>query len=183
MTTNNYDYIILGAGSAGCVLANRMSENTRHKVCLLEAGPEDKTPMIKIPGAFAYFMFKTKYSWGFDAKPVSDIRNGQPVHSPRGRTLGGSSAVNGMVYIRGHQTDYDTWQDLGNKGWGFDSMLPYFKRAETNQRGSDEFHGADGPLYVSDPVNNYTLNTSFIQAGQEAGLPLSTDFNNTNTFE
>jgi len=183
MTTKNYDYIILGAGSAGCVLANRMSEDKQHKVCLLEAGPEDKTPMIKIPGAFAYFMFKTKYSWGFDAKPVSNIRKGQPVHSPRGRTLGGSSAVNGMVYIRGHQTDYDTWQDLGNKGWGFDNMLPYFKRAETNQRGSDEFHGADGPLYVSDPINNYTLNTSFIQAGQEAGQPLSTDFNNTNTFE
>ena len=183
MTTQNFDYIILGAGSAGCVLANRLSADSDTQVCLLEAGPEDKTPMIKIPGAFAYFMFKNKYSWGFDAEPVAEFRHGAPVHSPRGKTLGGSSAVNGMVYIRGHESDYDAWQDQGNQGWDYQSLLPYFKKSETNARGGDDYHGDSGPLYVSDPVNGYALNDAFIAAGQQAGLPLSKDFNNTASFE
>ncbi len=177
MSDPAYDYIIVGAGSAGCVLANRLSENGKHTVLVLEAGPEDKSSLIKIPGAFAYFMYSHKYNWRYETEPVSDIRHGKPVFCPRGKTLGGSSATNAMVYIRGHASDYDHWASLGNKGWGFQDLLPYFKKSETNERGADDFHGDQGPLYVSDTVNTYPLNDCFLKGASEAGYPLTDDFN------
>jgi choline dehydrogenase-like flavoprotein len=177
MSKSAFDYIIVGAGSAGSVLANRLSKDPTTSVLLLEAGPEDKTPMIKIPGAFAYFMFSKKYNWLYDAEPVPDIRNGEPVFCPRGKTLGGSSAVNAMVYIRGHKSDYDRWQADGNEGWGYEQLLPYFKKSETNQRGANAYHGDKGPLYVSDTQNYYPLNERFLKASENVGFPLTDDFN------
>jgi len=177
MDNTSFDYIIVGAGSAGCVLANRLSENGKYSVCLLEAGPKDNTPFIKIPAGFAYFMFSKKYNWGFDAKVDSTIRNGQPLFVPRGKTLGGSSAINAMLYIRGQREDYDQWADLGNTGWSFDELLPYFKKSESNSRGDSEFHGGQGPLVVSDRPVHYNISKSFIEASAQAGLPLTDDFN------
>lgn len=180
MPSVSFDYIIVGAGSAGSVLANRLSEDPSNSVLLLEAGPEDKSPMIKIPGAFAYFMYSKKYNWQYNAESVPDIRNGQPVFCPRGKTLGGSSAVNAMVYIRGHRSDYDNWQAAGNEGWGYDDMLPYFKKSETNERGADDFHGDKGPIYVSNTQNTYPLNECFLKGSVQAGYPATDDFNGAN---
>jgi len=179
MPDNHYDYIIVGGGSAGCVLANRLSANNRNRVCLLEAGPHDGTPFITIPGAFAYFMFSKKYNWSFDAEPVADIRHGEPIFCPQGKGLGGGSAINAMIYIRGHRVDYDHWASLGNQGWGWDDLLPYFKKNECNERGGDELHGGAGPLYVSDCRNYYVINERFLQAASEAGFPATRDFNGT----
>ncbi|MGB5590069.1 MAG: GMC family oxidoreductase N-terminal domain-containing protein, partial [Gammaproteobacteria bacterium] len=159
-----FDYVIVGAGSAGCVLASRLSANPGISVCLLEAGPEDRSPFIGIPGAFAYFMFSKKYNWQYDAASDPSVRNGQPVFCPRGKTLGGSSAVNAMVYIRGHASDYDHWAELGNTGWGWADVLPYFRRSEGNVRGPSDYHGADGPLTVSDCEPKYPLSKVFVQA-------------------
>lgn len=177
MSSVSFDYIIVGAGSAGSVLANRLSKDPSTSVLLLEAGPEDKSPMIKIPGAFAYFMYSKKYNWQYNAESVADIRHGQPVFCPRGKTLGGSSAVNAMVYIRGHRSDYDRWEAAGNEGWGYDHMLPYFKKSETNERGADDFHGDKGPLYVSNTQNTYPLNECFLKGSVQAGYPVTDDFN------
>jgi choline dehydrogenase-like flavoprotein len=177
MTTNSFDYIIVGGGSAGCVLASRLSENGKHSVCLLEAGPEDRSMLINIPGAFAYFMFSKKYNWSYDAEQVSDIRDGSPIFCPQGKTLGGGSAINAMIYIRGNQWDYDHWESLGNPGWGWDDLLPYFRKNECNERGGDALHGDSGPLYVSDCRNYYPINSHFLRAAEEAGYPANDDFN------
>jgi choline dehydrogenase-like flavoprotein len=177
MSESEFDYIIVGGGSAGCVLANRLSKDSDTRVCLLEAGPEDRTPLIGIPGAFAYFMFTRKYNWSFDAEPVADIRDGMPVFCPQGKTLGGGSAINAMIYIRGHRVDYDHWESLGNRGWGWTSLLPYFRKNECNERGGDELHGGSGPLYVSDCRNYYAINDRFLQAAVEAGHRATDDFN------
>lgn len=177
---NQYDYIIVGAGSAGSVLANRLSADGKTTVCLLEAGPKDRTPFISIPGAFAYFMFSKKYNWRFNSTSSPGIRNGQPIFCPRGKTLGGSSAVNGMVYIRGHQSDYDHWAELGNEGWSYDDVLPYFVKSETNERIKDEYHGTTGPLYVSDTPGYYPQAHAFLDAAQQAGIPRTDDFNGEN---
>lgn len=172
-----FDYIIVGAGSAGCVLANRLSENGKYTVCLLEAGPLNKTPFIRIPGAFSYFMFSKKYNWGFDAKIDQTIRNGQPLFVPRGKTLGGSSATNAMLYIRGQKQDYDNWAAAGNPGWSYDEILPYFIKAESNSRGSNQFHGDKGPLEVTDRPVLYPISKIFLKAIEQAGFPLTDDFN------
>lgn len=177
MSKDRYDYIIVGGGSAGCVLANRLTTSGISRVCLLEAGPEDNTPLISIPGAFAYFMFSKKYNWMFEAEPRADIRNGDPVFCPQGKALGGGSAINAMIYIRGHRSDYDHWASLGNKGWSFDELLPYFKKSECNERGGDDLHGDSGPLQVSDCRNYYSINDRFLQAAEEAGFPATDDFN------
>lgn len=177
MQQQKFDYIVVGAGSAGCVMANRLSHDSTNSVLVLEAGPLDNTPFIKIPGAFSYFMFSKKYNWRYEAEKVSDIRKGEPMFCPRGKTLGGSSAVNGMVYVRGHKSDYDAWAQAGNKGWGYDDLLPYFIKSETNQRGADNYHGDKGPLYVSDVINDYAINDTFMTGTQQAGYPLSPDFN------
>jgi choline dehydrogenase-like flavoprotein len=172
-----FDYVIVGAGSAGCVLASRLSADPGTSVCLLEAGPEDRSPFIGIPGAFAYFMFSKKYNWRYESTPDPGLRNGKPIFCPRGKTLGGSSAVNAMVYIRGHASDYDHWAELGNPGWAWSDVLPFFRRSEGNIRGESEYHGADGPLTVSDCEPQYPLSKVFVRAAAEAGFPLTDDFN------
>jgi len=177
MKSEHFDYLIVGGGSAGCVLANRLTASGAHRVCLLEAGPEDNTAVITIPGAFAYFMFSKKYNWSFDSEPVADIRDGNPIFCPQGKGLGGGSSINAMIYIRGHRIDYDNWAALGNRGWGWNDLLPYFRKNECNERGGSELHGGSGPLYVSDCRNYYPINERFLKAAQEAGYPLTDDFN------
>ncbi len=177
MSTTKFDYIVIGAGSAGSVIANRLSNENHLSVLVLEAGPADTLPLIKIPGAFAFFMYSKKYNWSYEAEAVDDIRHGAPMFCPRGKTLGGSSAINAMVYIRGHKTDYDRWEQQGNAGWSYEHMLPYFKKSETNERGADDFHGGLGPLYVSDVRNDYPLNDRFLEGAHQAGFPLNNDFN------
>jgi choline dehydrogenase-like flavoprotein len=172
-----FDYIIIGAGSAGCVLANRLSAHVGTSVCLLEAGPPDTFPLIHVPGAFGYFMFSRKYNWAFEAEVDPTLRNGTALFCPRGKGLGGSSSINGMLYIRGHRADYDHWAALGNPGWSFDEVLPYFKRSEANVRGASRFHGATGELVVSDSANAYSVSKVFMDAAREIGLPRTDDFN------
>lgn len=175
---NKFDYIVVGAGSAGCVLANRLSASGKYSVCVLEAGPPDRLPMIAIPGAFAYFMFSKKYNWAYDSKPDPKLRHGQPIFSPRGKTLGGSSAINGMLYVRGQKEDYDDWAELGNDGWSFAELLPYFKKSEHHETlGGTEYHGVEGPLYISTALPEYPMSEAFVIAAQEAGFNYSEDFN------
>ncbi|MDM0110434.1 choline dehydrogenase [Variovorax sp. J22R24] len=172
-----YDYVIVGAGSAGCVLANRLSEDPDVTVCVIEAGPSDFLPFIHMPGAFGMFMFTKKYDWSYEAKSDPAIRKGEPMFCPRGKTLGGSSSINGMVYTRGHRSDYDGWAALGSPGWSYDEILPYFRKAEHNRRGADKYHGDEGPLVVSDCEMNYKISKVFIEAAEQAGVPMSNDFN------
>jgi choline dehydrogenase len=172
-----YDYVIIGAGSAGCVLANRLSKDPAVSVCVIEAGPSDWFPLIHMPGAFGAFMFDKKHDWSYWAKPDPRVFGGKPIFIPRGKTLGGSSSINGMVYTRGHRSDYDRWAGLGNKGWGYEDVLPYFRKAENNARGADKYHGDEGPLAVSDSELNYTISKVFIEAAEQAGMPMSNDFN------
>ena len=157
-----YDYVIVGAGSAGCVLANRLSEDPDVSVCLVEAGPPDTEEGLHIPVAFSQ-LYKTPFDWDFATEPEPAL-DGRSVYLPRGRVLGGSSSLNAMIYIRGNRRDYDEWRDLGNAGWGWDDVLPYFKRAEDNERGASEFHGAGGPLSVSDSHSMHPLADAFVEA-------------------
>jgi choline dehydrogenase len=177
VNNTNYDYIIIGAGSAGCVLANRLSESGKFTVCVLEAGPSDNTPMIRTPGAFSYFMFSKKYNWGFNAKVDPSVRNGQPMFVPRGKTLGGSSSINAMLYVRGQKQDYDDWAAQGNNGWSYKDILPYFRKSEANERGEDEFHGGSGPVNVSDREVNYPISHVFVEGSRQAGFKVTNDFN------
>ncbi|MBA6289813.1 GMC family oxidoreductase [Colwellia sp. MB3u-4] len=176
-SANEFDYIIVGGGSAGCVLANRLTENGKFTVCLLEAGGDNKSMLVNTPGAFSAFMFLKKFNWSFNAKPKSDIRHGAALFVPRGRGLGGSSATNAMLYLRGQKQDYDHWAALGNEGWAFDDILPYFKKSETNQRGSSELHGDSGPLQVTDRPVFYEISKRYIEAGKQAGFKFTDDFN------
>jgi choline dehydrogenase len=171
-----FDYIVIGAGSAGCVLANRLSENPNNKVLLLEAGQQDKSLFIHMPAGVAELLKGGPFNWEFDTAPEPHLNN-RGLYWPRGKVLGGSSAINGMVYIRGHRTDYDHWANLGNKGWSYAEVLPYFKKAMHQERGASEYHGINGPLGVEDPKSGHELFKTFIQAGQEAGIPLNNDFN------
>lgn len=175
----NFDYIIVGAGSAGCVLANRLSQDKQNTVCVLEAGSDNNSFLVSTPGAFAAFMFLKKYNWSFNAKVKSDIRNGKPMFVPRGKGLGGSSATNAMLYIRGQAQDYDDWAALGNEGWSFDDMLPYFKKSEHNETFTDALHSQGGPLNVSTRPVNYEISKRFIEASQQAGFKYNEDFNGT----
>src|SRR5579884_2521669 len=143
-----YDYVIVGAGSAGCVLANRLSEDASTRVLLLEAGGPDDKKEIHIPAAFSK-LFKTPYDWAYETEPEPQLNN-RRLYWPRGKMLGGSSSINAMVYIRGNRHDYDTWAGLGNDGWSYADVLPYFKRAENNERGASKYHGTGGPLNVAD---------------------------------
>ena len=170
-----YDYIIIGAGSAGCVLANRLSEDPAVKVLLLEAGGPDNKQEIHIPLAFSK-LFKGPCDWTYFTEPEPQLGN-RSLYWPRGKVLGGSSSINAMIYIRGHRADYDQWRDLGNPGWGYADVLPCFKKSENQEHGASEYHGASGPLHVSDLRTVNPLSDAFVQAGQEAGFQRNHDFN------
>lgn len=171
-----FDYVVVGAGSAGCVVANRLSEDRSVRVCLVEAGPPDKSALIHMPLGFAFFPENTIYNWSFATTPQPHLK-GRSGHQPRGRTLGGSSSINAMIYIRGAQSDYDGWAAAGAAGWSYADVLPYFKKAENNLRGADRWHGADGPLTVSDLRCKNPLSDRFLAASAELQLPMNADFN------
>ena len=171
----DYDYIVVGAGSAGCAVAARLSEHLGHRVLLLEAGGPDDDPNIHIPAMFPS-LFKTAVDWAYETEPQKHL-NHRRDYMPRGKVLGGSSSMNAMVYQRGHATDYDRWAQLGNDGWSWREVLPYFKRAEDQERGESDDHGVGGPLNVADLRDPNPLALTFVQACEQQGLPLTTDFN------
>ncbi|WP_144185619.1 GMC family oxidoreductase [Elioraea rosea] len=170
-----FDFVIVGAGSAGCVLANRLSAGGLHSVAVLEAGPEDRDFWIHLPLGYAKLFRNPRVNWMFETAPESEL-NGRRVYQPRGKVLGGSSSINGLVYIRGQREDFEHWRQLGNSGWSADDVLHYFRRAEGNIRGADDQHGGDGPLGVSDP-HTHELTEAFIAAAEHEGLPRTRDFN------
>ena len=172
----SFDYVIVGAGSAGCVLANRLSADGRHSVLLLEAGPRDTYPWIHIPIGYAKTMFHPVLNWRFYTEPEPTM-NGRKIYWPRGRTLGGSSAINGLISIRGQREDYDAWAASGNAGWSYADVLPWFRKLEHNVRGASEFHGADGPLWASDIETRHPLVDAMIAGSEELGIPRNDDFN------
>ena len=172
---NMFDYIIVGAGSAGCVLANRLSEDPEVKVLLLEAGPRDWHPFIHMPAGLAKLVNRKGVNWDYNTEPEPHL-GGRRLWWPRGKVLGGSSSINAMCYIRGVEKDYDDWARSAS-GWDWDTVLPYFKRAEGNSRGGDERHGGSGPLGVSDLRHHNVLSQVFIDAAQQAGIPVNRDFN------
>jgi choline dehydrogenase len=171
-----FDYVIVGAGSAGCVLANRLSAGGKHSVLLLEAGPKDSNIWIHVPIGYGKLFKEKTVNWMYQTEPEPGL-HGRQVFQPRGKVLGGSSSINGLLYVRGQHEDYDRWRQRGNVGWGYDDVLPYFKKAENQQRGADEYHGAGGPLSVSDWRHEDPLSEAFVKASVEAGLPFNPDFN------
>ncbi len=172
----DFDYIIVGAGSAGCVLANRLSADPKNRVLLLEAGPEDKNFWIHIPLGYGKNLTNKAVNWCFDSVPEKNANN-KTDYLARGKVLGGSSSLNGMVYMRGQHADYDLWAQMGCRGWSYQDVLPYFRKAENNERGANEYHGSGGPLQVSDLRDKPPILDAFLKAGQEAGMPLNPDFN------
>lgn len=192
MQNDGYDFIVVGAGSAGCVLAARLSEGGKHRVLLLEAGGEDKKFWIHTPLGFPSLFSDPTVNWMFESDAVPAL-NGRTCYTPRGKVLGGTSSINGMVYMRGHARDYDDWRDQGCAGWGYADVLPYFRKAEDQARGGDDFHGVGGPLKVSDQDETHPIADAFIQAAVQAGVPANKDFNGavqdgagyyqTNTFK
>ncbi|MDP1775055.1 MAG: GMC family oxidoreductase N-terminal domain-containing protein, partial [Moraxellaceae bacterium] len=173
------DYIIVGGGSSGCALAGRLSENPAHEVLLLEAGGNGDSLLINTPAAVVAMVPHKVNNWAFETVPQPNL-NGSKGYQPRGKTLGGSSAINAMAYIRGHKIDYDQWAELGNSGWSFNDVLPYFMRSENNQRITDEWHVNDGPLVVSDLQTDNPFQQHYLQAAQQVGYPLTKDFNGEN---
>lgn len=171
-----FDYVVVGGGSAGCVLANRLSEERDVTVCLLEAGPPDRHPLIHMPMGIIWMMRSKTLNWNFYTEGEPEM-GGRRMFWPRGRTLGGSSSSNAMCYLRGHPADYDEWAALGNPGWSFADVLPYFKRSENQERGASPYHGTGGPLNVADLRSPNRLTDVFIDAGLETGLPFNKDFN------
>jgi choline dehydrogenase len=176
LNSPTYDYIIIGAGSAGCVLANRLSANGRYNVLVLEAGPKDTNPWIHIPLGYGKLFATPSVNWMYQSEPEAEL-HGRRVFSPRGRVLGGSSSINGLVHVRGQREDFDEWARLGNAGWGFEDVLPYFKKSEDFQHGASAFHGTGGPLAVSDLPDKHPLCDAFISAASEVGIPRNDDFN------
>jgi choline dehydrogenase len=171
-----FDYIVVGAGSAGCVLASRLSAGGKHSVLLLEAGPRDRNIWIHIPIGYAKLFKDSSVNWMYQTEAEPELE-GRSIFQPRGKVMGGSSSINGLIYVRGQRADYDRWRQLGNTGWGYDDILPYFKKAENQQRGADDYHGTGGPLSVSDPRQDDPLCDAFIKAAAEVGIPANPDFN------
>tara|TARA_R100000789_G_scaffold37443_1_gene40057 strand:+ start:11481 stop:13130 length:1650 start_codon:yes stop_codon:yes gene_type:complete len=178
MTAQSWDYVIVGGGSAGCVLASRLTEDPDTRVLLLEAGPEDRSIWLKMPAGMSKVVWGTKYSWAFTSEPEPYL-GGRRLGHPRGKVLGGSSSINGMVWLRGHPLDYDGWAQRGASGWSYEDVLPYFRRSETAPVKSDPQRGSDGPIRVTRPrLDPSSLAEAFVQAGGEAGYPILQDFNN-----
>ncbi|MBB2964596.1 GMC family oxidoreductase [Methylobacterium sp. R2-1] len=176
MTVAPFDFIIIGGGTAGCVLANRLSADGRHRVLLLEAGPRDRSPWIHLPIGYGKTMFHKTLNWGFFTEPEPTM-NDRRIYWPRGRTLGGSSSINGLIYVRGQAEDYDQWAAVGNAGWSWKDVLPYFIRSEHNTKGAGPAHGADGPLWCSDIEHRHELIEAIIAGAGELGIRHTTDFN------
>ena len=175
-SSHNYDIIIIGAGSAGCVLASRLSADGRWRVLLLEAGPRDRSIWLKIPAGTPRLYSDQQVNWRFNSEPEPGLNNSR-IYCPRGKTLGGSSSVNGLVYMRGVPQDYDRWRQMGCAGWAWADVLPYFKRSERQQHGADAHHGAEGELYVSDVDNPHASSRDFVESCKTLGLPANLDFN------
>ena len=171
-----FDYIVVGAGSAGCVLANRLTADGRYSVLLLEAGPKDSNIWIHVPLGYGRLFKEKAVNWMYQTEPEPGL-DGRTIFQPRGKVLGGSSSINGLLYVRGQHEDYDRWRQLGNAGWGYDDVLPYFRKAENQERGPDAWHGTGGPLPVSDHVMTDPLSKAFIAAAVETGIPFNPDFN------
>ncbi|WP_336001203.1 GMC family oxidoreductase [Halorientalis halophila] len=174
-STHTHDYVVVGAGSAGCAMAHRLSEDGDADVLLLEAGTPDEKDEIHVPALFGE-LFKTDVDWEYYTEPQSELGD-RELYWPRGKTLGGSSSINAMIYIRGNELDYDTWAAQGNEGWGYDDMLPYFKRGEHFEPGADEFHGEGGPLNVTDQMDPHPTSAALIEAAESVGIPRNDDFN------
>ncbi len=170
------DYVIVGAGSAGCVLANRLSANPKNRVIIIEAGPPDRNPWIHIPVGYFKTMHNPKVDWCYRTEADPGL-NGRSIDWPRGKVLGGSSSLNGLLYVRGQPEDYDRWRQMGNPGWGWEDVLPLFKRSESNERGADAFHGDEGPLAVSNMRIQRPICDAWVAAAQAAGYPFNPDYN------
>ncbi|WP_374221258.1 GMC family oxidoreductase [Variovorax sp. E3] len=171
-----YDYIIVGAGSAGCVLARSLSENPQNRVLMLEAGPPSDRFWVRTPAGMAKLFSHNELNWKYFTEPMPEL-GGRKMYWPRGKGLGGSSSINGMIFIRGHRRDFDNWRDLGNPGWGYDDVLPFFKSIEHNERGPDEYRGSGGPLHVSDPLVKVSSSYDFIESANRFGIPKTDDLN------
>lgn len=175
MEANEFDYIVVGAGTAGCVVAARLSESGSHRVALIEAGGEDKSFWIDTPIGFGRLWDDPKFNWRYESEPEPELSGGKS-YLPRGKVLGGTGTINAMIYVRGQREDFDNWRRWGNAGWGYDDVLPFFKKSEDNERGADDYHAVGGPMRVSD-MARYELTDAFVAAGIEAGYPRNDDFN------
>ena len=176
-----YDYIIIGAGSAGCAIANRLAEDMALRILIIEAGPPDTSFKLKMPAGFASLGENSPYNWRYETVPQKHC-NDRRMYWPRGKTLGGSSSINAMLYVRGHASDYDHWRQLGNEGWSYREVLPFFKKAEHNERYNDEYHGTGGPLNVAEQRHALEINDGFIRACAGLGIPRNDDFNGADQF-